>query len=89
MMDNNNQLRQMLEQVRRELENAGEVDEKGRELLTALDRDIHAILGESVPAGESPLTKNLEKTLAHFEVSHPTLTATISQALSVLSNAGI
>lgn len=85
----NTQLRQMLEQLHQELENVGDVDDKGRELLETLGKDIQGVLDRSADEEDLPLARSLEESITHFEVTHPTLTAFISQVMSVLSNAGI
>lgn len=86
---NTPEFRALLEQLRRELETADQVDEKGRELLRALDADIHALLERSESASLPATLSRLEETIAHFEVKHPSLTAALSQMFASLSNAGI
>lgn len=85
-------LRQLLEQLRDEIENAGKVDEKGRTLLLDIDKDIRDLLTRSensVLAPKPALRHGLENALRHFEVTHPELTAALSRLLEGLSNAGI
>ena len=85
-------LRQLLEQLRDEIENAGKVDEKGRTLLLDIDKDIRDLLTRSessVLAPKPALRRGLENALRHFEVTHSELTAALSRLLEGLSNAGI
>lgn len=79
----------LLEQLRRELETADQVDEKGRELLRALDADIHALLERSEDASLPATLSRLDEAIAHFELEHPQLTSALSQMFASLSNAGI
>jgi hypothetical protein len=83
-------LDQVLEQARLAIREAGSVDERGRELLEGLDQDIHILLGRS---GEerhgASIQARLREAISHFEVTHPTLTALLSELSTILSNAGI
>jgi hypothetical protein len=86
------ELRQKLEQLHDEIENMDTVDEKGRVLLRDLDGHIRALLARSEGAELKPqagMTRGLEDAIRHFEVTHPTLTAALSDLLTALSNAGI
>jgi len=85
-----NKLTDLLEQLRKELTDAQGVDEKGRELLRALDEDIHTLLERSgTDVTDDSLLERLRSTIDHFEVSHPTLTSTVSNLMTFLNNAGI
>jgi len=89
---NDPELRKLLEQLHGEIEHTETVDEKGRELLQDLSEHIHVLLArsEANPAQPQPTTiDRLETNIDYFEVSHPTLTATLSQLLRILSSAGI
>ncbi len=83
------ELRALLEQLRLEVEQTTVVDEKGRELLRALEADIHDLLQRSEGPHFPSLFERLQETISHFEVEHPSLTATLSQVLDSLSNIGI
>ena len=88
MTDDN--LTTLLEQLHKELDNTQAVDEKGRELLRALNTDIQELLQRS--EGEKPtdpLLERLQDTIDHFEVTHPEFTTVLSQIVSALNNAGI
>jgi DNA-binding transcriptional ArsR family regulator len=85
-------LRKLLEQLHSELEHTQSVDEKGREMLRALGDDIRELLARSEANQaeiERTLLDRLEESISYLEVSHPTLTATLSKLLESLSNAGI
>jgi hypothetical protein len=88
----NKELRELLTRLHDEIQNTSAVDEKGTELLRDLESDIAALIERS---GSEPLelrpasVLNLENTLKHFEVSHPTLTELIARLLETLSNSGI
>lgn len=83
-------LTQLLEQLHQELDQVEAVDEKGRELLQALNADIESLL-ERTEGGRSnePMLKRLQATINHFEDSHPALTTALAQMLNALNNAGI
>ena len=81
---------ELLEQLRGELSRIEALDETGRELLRALDADIQQLLERS-GEGESDesLLQRLQDGIDHFEVTHPNLTAALTQMLNTLNNAGI
>ena len=85
-------LRQKLEQLHDEIQNVDQVDDKGRALLRDVDGHIRELLARSEKAELQPkpgLTRGLEDSIRYFEVTHPTLTAALSDLLTALSNAGI
>jgi hypothetical protein len=88
----NQELRKLLEQLHGEIENTDTVDEKGQELLRDLGGDIQQLLnrseGDQLQPDPSILT-SLEKTIDHLEITHPTLTLTLSKLMTILNNAGI
>jgi hypothetical protein len=84
--------RKLLEDVRNQIGQTQPLDEKGRELLRRLDREIHELLeGSEDQAFETPdtLIERLNENIDHFEETHPRLTMALSHMLTVLSNAGI
>jgi hypothetical protein len=86
-----NNLRQLLEQLHTELERTESVDETGDELLRHLDADIRNLLersGEKLERDE-PMLERFQETIDHFEVSHPKLTTALSEMMNILSNAGV
>ena len=84
-------LTKLLEQLHDELANTEVMDEKGRDLLRALNADIQALLerADDETDDDDSLLARLQETIAHFEVTHPNLTAALSQMLNALNNAGI
>ncbi len=91
MADQN--LRELLEQLHKELERTDAVDEKGNEMLRHLDADIRNLLKRSgsdveIEADE-PVLERLQDTIDHFEATHPRLTTVLSEMMTILSNAGI
>ncbi len=90
---NDDELRQLLEELHQKIEKTNSVDEKGRELLSHLSLDIRSLLErtghEEHLHGTDREIGRLEEAVRHFEVSHPGLTAALSQLLNILNNAGI
>jgi len=85
-----NKLTQILEQLHNELANTEAVDEKGRELLGALNVDIQNLLKRSGnESSDDSLLERLQDTMDHFEATHPALTSTLSNIMNILNNAGI
>jgi predicted AAA+ superfamily ATPase len=80
----------LLEQLHNELDNTEAVDEKGRELLRALNADIQELLERS-EAGQSTdsLLERLQDTIDHFEITHPAFTSALSHIMTALNNVGI
>jgi len=88
----NKDLRTLLSELHDEIEKTQVVDEKGRELLRDLKGDITELIERSQENPEPTnlsITQNLDSTLSHFEVTHPSLTALISKLLESLSSSGI
>jgi hypothetical protein len=58
----------------------------------SLDADIRDLLersgDEGIPTDESILQR-VQSATDHFEVTHPTITMTLSEIMTILSNAGI
>jgi len=90
---NDDELRQLLEELHQKIEATDSLDEQGREMLAHLSADIRSLLertGDEQTTSETTGEVNrLEESIRYFEVTHPTLTATLSQMLNILNNAGI
>lgn len=89
---NDDEIRRKLEQLHDEIENVDHVDERGRAILRDVDGHIRELLARSEQSSLEPkpaMTRGLENAIRHFEVTHPTLTAALSDLLTALSNAGI
>jgi dsDNA-specific endonuclease/ATPase MutS2 len=89
----NQNLRDLLEQLHRELERTDTIDEEGNEMLRHLDADIRNLLKRSGADVEidadGPLLERLQDTIDHFGATHPRLTTVLSEMMTILSNAGI
>ena len=87
------ELPELLEQIKSQLEQIEHVDAKGRAMLREIDADIHDLLarpGSDAPVQASQATlRGLEDSIAHLEATHPALTSLLSRLLETLSNAGI
>ncbi len=83
-------LNQLLEQLHKEIEGIESVDEKEQELLRDLSTDITELL-ERAEAKKpvSSVLQRIERSIEYFEVTHPDLTAALSNLSAILSNAGI
>jgi hypothetical protein len=86
-------LRELLERLHNELEQTESIDENGNEMLRHLDADIRQRLERSGAKRETeaddPILERLQGTIDHFEATHPSLTLTLSEMMTILSNAGI
>ncbi len=88
----NTELRTLLEKIHLELQQIQNVDEKDQEILRDLSADIQELLQRSPHLPVRPANTTLgriESVIEQMEVEHPMLTASLSQFLAVLSNAGI
>jgi Domain of unknown function (DUF4404) len=89
MTDQN--LRELLEKIHRELEQTEVTDEAERERLRHLEADIRHLLERSGEENlaDDPMLERFQDSIDHFETSHPQLTMMLSQMMTILSNAGI
>jgi hypothetical protein len=89
----NQNLRELLERLHNELEQTDSIDEDGTELLRHLASDIRRRLEQTgtkrAPEPDDPILERLQGTIDHFEATHPSLTLTLSEMMTILSNAGI
>ncbi len=87
----NKKFRQQLEQLRNEIDNTQNVDEKGKVLLRKTRADIDDLLKqqEHSSASHAETASRLEEAIAHLEATHPQLTLMMTDLLDILSNAGI
>ncbi len=83
-------LTKLLEELHITLDATEAVDDKGRELLRALNEDIKELLERSDDAqSDDSLLGRLQETMTYFERSHPEMASALSNLLTTLSNAGI
>jgi hypothetical protein len=80
---------QLLEKIRDAIPDLEDVDEKGREILKDLEQDVRRLLDGDKDKPEETVLERMKSAVDHFEVTHPTLTAMISEASAILSGAGI
>lgn len=85
----NEERRKVLEEFRSQVAQAETLDEKGRTLLLSLDAEIARLSEDDAADTPDSVLEQLQESIEHFEETHPTLTMTLSQMLTVLSNAGI
>jgi len=89
---NDPELRNLLEKLHQEIEQADNLDDKDREMLNHVGADIRALLNRSKDEEEQPFPLNLEQienAIQVYEVSHPSLTILLTRLIAILSNAGI
>jgi hypothetical protein len=84
---NNEELTQLLEKLHAELDGMENVDEKSRQLLTDLEKDINELLDRS--GQDDTLLERLDEAVDEFEVKYPSLTTMLSEISRILNNAGI
>ena len=88
----NQELGKLLEQLHSEIEHTESIDEKGRARLRDLATDIGELLArsdEEQTQAQTSVLERLEDSISYLEVTHPTLTQTLTRVLETLSNAGI
>lgn len=83
-------LTKLLEELHTTLDATEAVDEKGRELLRALNADINELLERSDDtSADDSLLGRMQETMTYFERTHPEMASALSNLLTTLSNAGI
>ena len=85
----NEERRKILEEFRNQVSQAESLDEEGRNLLLSLDKEIERLVDDETANTPDSVLEQLQEGIERFEETHPTLTLTLSQMLTVLSNAGI
>jgi hypothetical protein len=83
---NNQELTELLRKLHDELDDIKDVDEKSLQLLRDLEKDIDDVLERSDP---DSVVERIRNAIREFEVTHPSLTAMLSEISNILSNAGI
>jgi cell division septum initiation protein DivIVA len=86
----NQEIDKLLEQLKKEIDGIQPDDTKGQELLRELSTDIRELLERAESKQPAPsVLQRMEDSIDHFEVTHPDLTAALSNLSAILSNAGI
>jgi hypothetical protein len=86
----NQEIDKLLEQLKKEIDGIQPDDAKGQELLRELSVDFRDLLERAESKQPAPsVLQRMEDSIDHFEVTHPDLTAALSNLSAILSNAGI
>ena len=85
----NEERRKLLEEFRDQVAATENLDEKGRTLLLSLDAEIARLTEDEAEDTPDTVLEQLQVSIEHFQDTHPSLTMTLSQMLTALSNAGI
>lgn len=83
---NNQELTELLRKLHNELDDIKDVDEKSLQLLRDLEKDIDDVLERS---DQDSIVERLREAIREFEVTHPSITAMLSEISNILNNAGI
>ena len=85
------QPRQMLEQLHTELQRADTIDDRSRELVRGVLGDIEDLLERKQKRGTQPesIIEGLREAVRTFETTHPTLTDAIGRVADALAGMGI
>jgi ABC-type transporter Mla subunit MlaD len=84
-------LRETLEELEHELERAEAIDDRAREQLDHVVREVGELLDRTQEASEDQqsLLDRLAQATRDFEKSHPALAETVGRLAAALSNLGI
>ena len=84
-------LRQMLEELRTELQRTDTIEDRSRELLRSVIGDIEDLLERKQKRGTRPeaIIERLREAIRAFEKTHPTLTDAIGGVADALARMGI
>ena len=85
----NEERRRLLEEFRNQVAQAEHLDEEDRNLLISLDKEIERLTNDKTADTPDTVLEQLQEGIERFEERNPTLTMTLSQMMTVLSNAGI
>ena len=89
MTDDSRKLRETLDLLHRQLEQAGD-SRVAQRLRVAVGDYQDALAGDgSVAAEHASLADHLIESAAHFEQSHPTLSGTLRRLIDILGQMGI
>ena len=82
----------LLKKLRLEINNISLTDKSSIEMLNGLKSEIERVLEQDaskLDSGKSSLLNKMEKSVEHFEASHPELTAKIQNVINFLNNLGL
>lgn len=86
------ELLNLLKKLKLEINNIKSVDKSSVEMLDKMKKEIDRALERSEAKQEiekSSLVEWLEKSVEHFEASHPELTAKMNNVINFLNNVGL
>ena len=81
------QLRDLLETLHKELEQVGAVDDRTAEVLATLREDIGKLVREDEE--QEGVAERMTEALGHFEEEHPKLSMMIQHVLDSLARMGL
>ncbi len=86
------ELQSLLKKLKLEINNIKLVDKSSIEMLNKMKKEIDTALERNEAEqeiGKSNLIEWLEKSVEHFEASHPELTAKMNNVINFLNNIGL
>ena len=86
------ELQSLLKKLKLEINNIESVDKSSVDMLNKMKTEIEKALERSekeLEIEKSSLIDKLEKSVEHFEASHPELTAKINNVINFLNNVGL
>jgi len=84
------QLQKTLHSLLAEIEKLGESEQESKKRLEQLVEDIETKINNPEDIDHHPnLVQDVKDSVAHFEVSHPTVTGFLNDIMIALSNMGI
>jgi hypothetical protein len=86
---NSETLKKTIAALHQELGRASALDEKSRQLLREIMRDIEGLGPSSGSAPDTLHRHRLEELAVGFEIEHPTLAAVLRQLMDLLTKAGL
>ncbi len=89
MANDQDPLRETLEELHEQLESAESIDPALQEPLTEILEDVRAALARSDTSAHSGFVALLEQSALEFEATHPTIAGAINRLTHALSSMGI
>jgi len=88
-MSDPEKLRELVDQLHQQLEEAEALDEQSTEQLQTALEEIRAALDRNQASDQESVGERLEEATAHFEQSHPTIATTLERLVDMLGQMGI